>query len=186
MLAVSNLYAQTISGTVIDAITKSPVKGVKITVVEAKKEYATDSLGTFTTDTLDKGDYSVRFESESYLKQTKTVKLVGLKGVTGKTNITLDVLLFSISSNADQAKGQMAIKYFFPGHSDVSIDVCNESGKVVRTVWDRSRRSGSKTFAWDGADNKGKLVPAGNYTCKISCGNLFTSRSLVWNGEVKK
>jgi Carboxypeptidase regulatory-like domain/FlgD Ig-like domain len=185
-LVPAGLRAQTISGTVIDAITKAPVKGAKVTVVEVKKEYATDSAGTFTTDTLDKGDYSVRFESESYLKQTKTVKLVGLKGATGKANIILDVLLFSLSSNADQAKGQMAIKYYFPGHSDVSIDVCDPSGKVVRTVWDRSRTGGSKAFAWDGTDNKGKLLPAGTYTCKITCGNLFTSRNLVWNGEVKK
>lgn len=186
VLASSRLYAQTISGTVTDAISKAPIRSAKVTVVEVKKEYVTDSMGAFATDTLEKGDYSVRFEAESYLKQTKTVKLVGLKGVTGKTDISLDVVLFSLSSNADQAKGQMAIKYFFPGHNDVSIDVCDPSGKVVRTVWDRSRTSGSKTFAWDGADNKGKILPAGKYSCNIKCGNLFTSRSLVWNGEIKK
>jgi hypothetical protein len=186
VLISSRLYAQTISGTVIDAISKTPVKGAKITVVEAKKEYATDSLGSFATEILDKGDYSVRIEAESYIKQTKTVKLVGTKGATGQTNITLSVLLFSLSSNADRSKGQMAIKYFFPGHNDVIIEVCNESGKVVRTVWDRSRTSGSKTFAWDGADDRGKILLAGKYTCNIKCGNLFTSRSLVWNGAEKK
>ena len=185
-LACSNLCAQTISGTVKDAISKAPVAGTKITVVEAKKEYTTDSAGSFVTDTLDKGDYSVRFESEAYLKLTKTVKLAGLKGATGATNITLDVLLFSLSSNADQSKGQMAIKYFFPGHNDVSIDVCDAANKVVRTVWDRSRTSSMRTFLWDGADNRGKTLAAGKYTCNIRCGNLFTSRSLVWNGDAKK
>jgi hypothetical protein len=179
------LCAQTISGTVIDAISKAPVKGAKITVVEAKKELVTDENGSFRTDTLDKGDYSVRIEAESYLKQTKTVKLVAQKGTAGSTDLVIDVLLFALSSNAEQSKGQMAVKYFFPGHNDVSIDVCDPGDKVVRTVWDRSRASGMRTFNWDGADNRGKVLPAGRYTCKIKCGNLFTSRTLVWNGEGK-
>jgi hypothetical protein len=185
-LSAGNLCAQTISGTVIDAISKAPVKGAKVTVIETKKEYATDSMGSFKTDSLAKGDYSVRFEAESYIKQTKSAKLVALKGATGSTNITLEVLLFSLSSNADQSKGVMAVKYFFPGHNEVSIDVCDPGDKVVRTVWDRSRASGTRSFLWDGADNKGKILPAGKYTCKIKCGNLFTSRTLVWNGEGKK
>jgi hypothetical protein len=185
-LAAGNLYAQTVSGTVIDAISKAPVRGAKVTVVEAKKEYSTDSAGSFKTDSLAKGDYSVRFEAESYIKQTKSVKLVAPKGAAGSANITLEVLLFSLSSNADQSKGQMAVKYFFPGHNDVSIDVCDPGDKIVRTVWDRSRASGTRSFLWDGADNKGKILPAGKYTCKIKCGNLFTSRTLVWNGEGKK
>jgi hypothetical protein len=185
-LMSSGLYAQTISGTVIDAISKTPVRGAKVTVIEAKKEYATDSMGSFATDSLDKGDYSVRFEAETYLKQTKTVKLIALKGAAGSSSITMEVPLFSLSSNAEQSKGQMAIKYFFPSHNDVSIDVCDPANKVVRTVWDRSRASIMRTFLWDGADNKGKVLPAGRYTCNIKCGNLFTSRSLVWNGENKK
>jgi hypothetical protein len=185
-LMPTNLCAQTISGTVKDAISKAQVRGATITVVEAKKQYVTDSTGSFLSDTLDKGDYTVRIESESYLKQTRTVKLVGLKGATGAANIVLDVLLFSLSSNAEQSKGQMAVKYFFPGHNDVSIDVCDPAGKVVRTVWDRSRTSGMRTFLWDGADNKGKVLASGKYTCNIRCGNLFTSRSLIWNGEMKK
>jgi hypothetical protein len=185
-LMPSRLCAQTISGTVKDAISKAPIAGAKVTVVEAKKEYTTDATGSFKTDSLDKGDYSVRIEMVGYLKQSKIVKLIALQGSVGSANITLEVPLFSISSNADQSKGQMAIKYFFPGHNDVSIDVCDPSDKVVRTVWDRSRTSGMRTFLWDGTDNRGKILAAGKYTCKIKCGNLFTSRSLVWNGEVKK
>jgi hypothetical protein len=185
-LMSSNLYAQTISGKVVDAISKSPIKGAKITIIEVKKEYTTDSMGAFATDSLDKGDYSVRIEAETYLKQTKTVKLIALKGAAGSTNITMEVPLFSVSSNADQSKGQMAVKYFFPSHNDVSIDVCDPAGKIVRTVWDRSRSSSMRTFLWDGTDNRGKVLPSGKYTCNIKCGNLFTSRSLVWNGEAKK
>ncbi len=185
-IAVSSLYAQTISGTVIDAISKSPVVNAKITVLENKKEYKTDATGSYKIDSLEKGDYSIRFEAESYIKQTKSVKMVAAQGNVGTTSITLNVVLFSVSSEADQAKGSMEIKYYFPGHNEVSIDVCDANDKIVKTVFDRSRNGGMRTFLWNGADNKGVPVPAGKYTCKFKCGNLYTSRTLVWNGEQKK
>ena len=185
-LTAPGLYAQTISGTVIDAISKAPVANVKITVLENKKEFKTDATGSYKIDSLDKGDYSVRFEAESYIKQTKSVKMVAAQGNVGTTSISLNVILFSISSDADQSKGSMEIKYYFPGHNEVSIDVCDANDKVVRTVFDRSRNGGMRTFMWNGADNKGVLLPEGKYTCKFKCGNLYTSRTLVWSGEQKK
>lgn len=180
------LNAQTISGTITDAITKYPVGNAKITVVELNKEYVTDSAGLYKTDTLVKGTYSVRIESERYIKQSKTVRIIEAKGETGTTDIKLDVLLFSITSDVDQIKGQMAVKYYFPNHADVIIEVCGSNGKTVRTVYDRSHLGGMRTFLWDGADNKGKIVPLGTYTCKFKSGNLFTSRTLVWSGVEKK
>jgi flagellar hook assembly protein FlgD len=154
--------------------------------VEPNKEYVTDSMGFFKTDTLSKGYYTLRIESERYIKQNKTVKIIESKGQTGTTDIKLDVLLFTIASDVDQMKGQMAVKYFFPNHSNVSIEVCDPSGKTVRSVYDWSHAGGMRTFLWDGADNKGKMLPAGTYTCKFKSGNLFTSRTLVWNGTPKK
>ena len=181
-----HLSAQTISGKVTDALSKAPVINAKVTVIELKKETMTDSTGFFKFDSLDKGNYSVRIEADKYLRQTKSVILVSPKGEAGATAITLDVVLFSISSNADQSTGQLSIKYFFPGHGDAEINVCDSVGKVVRTVFDRTHTSGMRTFLWNGADNKGKVVPPGKYTCKIKCGNLFTLRTLVWTGEQKE
>jgi hypothetical protein len=181
-----HLSAQTISGKVTDALSKAPIIGAKVTVVEVKKEIVTDSAGVFKFDSLDKGNYSVRFEADKYLRQTKSVKLISPKGEAGATNITLEVLLFSISTNADQSTGQLSIKYFFPGHADAEINVCDSLGKVVRTVFDRTHTSGMRTFLWNGADNKGKIVPPGKYACKIKCGNLFTLRTLVLTGEEKE
>jgi hypothetical protein len=184
--SVSPIAAQTISGTVIDALSKTPVDSVKITVVELKKECAPDSLGIYKIEGLVKGDYSVRFEAPQYVKQTKTVKIIDAKGQTGSTTITLNVMLFSLSSNVDQNEGKKEIKYFFPGHTDVAIDVCDSTGKTVRTVFDRTRIGGTRTFKWNGTDNWGKILPAGKYTCKFKSGNLFTCRTLIWPGAEKK
>jgi hypothetical protein len=185
-LLCCNVGAQTISGKVVDALTKTPLVGAKITVLELKKETATDSTGFFKLDTLGKGNYSVRIEMDKYLRQTKSVKLIGAKGQAGATDISLDIVLFSISSNADQSSGQLTIQYFFPGHFDAEINVSDSTGKIVRTVFDRTHANGMRTFHWNGADNKGKLLLSGRYSCKIKCGNLISIRALVWNGEEKE
>jgi hypothetical protein len=178
-----NLSAQTISGKVKDALLKTPIAGAKIKVLELKKEALSDSAGFYTLDSLAKGNYSVSIEKENYLRQTKIVKLAAAQGQAGSTSINLDIVLFSVSSNADQSSGQLAIKYFFPGHANVEINVCDSLGKVVRTVFDRSRENGMRTFRWNGVDNKGKNVPSGRYSCKIESGNLLTTRTLLWNGN---
>jgi hypothetical protein len=181
-----HLSAQTISGKATDALSKAPIVNAKVMVLELKKEIATDSAGFFKFDSLDKGNYSVRIEADKYLRQTKSVILASPKGEAGATNISLGIVLFSISSNADQSTGQLSIKYFFPGHADAEINVCDSLGKVVRTVYDRSHTSGMRTFLWNGDDNKGKVVLPGKYACKIKCGNFFTLRTLVWTGEEKE
>ena len=185
-LIAAGAQAQTISGKVSDALTKTPLANAQVTVVELKKETHTDSAGYFKVDSLDKGNYSVRVEMDKYLRQTKSVKLAAAKGQAGATDIVLDVVLFAVSSNADQSSGQMTIQYFFPGHADAEINVSDSTGKIVRTVFDRSHASGMRSFKWNGADNKGKALAAGRYACKIKCGNLLSIRSLVWKGDEKE
>lgn len=186
ILLVFHLSAQTISGKVTDALSKAPVAGAKVSIVELKKETTTDPTGFFKFDTLEKGNYSVRIEADTYVRQTKSVKVISPKGEVGSTDIMLDVMLFSVALNADQSTGQLSIKYFFPGHAEAEINVCDSLGKVVRTVFDRARTSGMRSFQWNGTDNKGKPVPPGRYACKIKSGNLFTLRTLVWTGEEKE
>ena len=54
--------------------------------------------------------------------------------------------------------------------SDVSISIFNSSGVLVRTLYQTERLAwGTFDLAtqWDGRDNAGALVPAGNYTARI-------------------
>ena len=186
VIMVTPLYAQKISGKIIDALTKVPLVNAKVTIVELKKEVTPDSTGFYEIDNLNKGTYSLRFEAPQYVKYSKTVKLIDLKGQTGTTDITLDATLYAISTNVDQSQGQQEIKYFFPGHTNVVIEVCDSTGKSVRMVFDRTRIGGMRTYRWNGTDNWGKTLPAGKYTCKIKCGNLYTSRTLAWDGGEKR
>jgi hypothetical protein len=177
--------AQTVSGKVSDAISGAVLANAKVTVVEIPKTYTTDSLGRFATDSLSKGTFTIRTEAAGYLKQSKTVMLV-LPTEAGSSHIDLDIKLYSLATNADTGAsnpaGGLAAQYFFRGHSDTEISICDSTGKVVRTVFDRSRKGGTRTFVWDGKDNGGKPAHPGTYICKLSSGNLYTQRTLALKG----
>jgi hypothetical protein len=174
--------AQSISGTVTDAITKNPIAGVSMSIVETAKSVAVDSAtGKFSCEFEKPGSYTVKVEAPRYLKFTKKVILTSSKEV-GVSSIELNVGLYSLSSNADTSDGVMSVKYSFPSHGDVSIVILDDKGKTVRKAFDRSRAGGMRSFSWDGKDNDGKLLPAGHYTCKVVSGRLVMIRSLSWKG----
>jgi hypothetical protein len=184
VLLLSGLYssasAQLIAGKVSDAISGLPIVNASVTVVEVPKTYATDTLGKFVTDTLSKGTYTVRVEAPQYLKQSKTVILAS-PTEAGASYIELDLKLYSLATSTDTAgpkAGNLSVQYFFRGHSDVEISICDPSGTVVRKAFDRSRLGGTHTYTWDGKDNAGKPAKPGMYTCKLRSGNLYAQRAL--------
>jgi hypothetical protein len=185
-LSIVSLFAfasaQSVSGKVSDAISGAAIPRALVTVVEIPKTYTADSLGAFATDTLSKGTFTVRVEATGYLKQSKTVILAS-PTEAGSSHIELDVKLFSLSTNVDTAAkktGSMTAQYFFRGHGDVDITICDSTGMVVRKIFDRSRAGGTRTVTWDGKDNRGKNVRYGTYTCKLRSGDLYAQRVLVF------
>jgi hypothetical protein len=182
LLSVCSLAsAQTVAGKVTDAISGAAIAKASVTVVEIPKTYTADSAGTFATDTLSKGTFTIRVEASGYLKQSKTVMLVS-PTEAGSSHIDLAVKLFSLTTNVDttaKKTGGMTAQYFFRGHGDVEITICDSTGMVVRKIFDRSRAGGTRTFTWDGKDNRGKNPPFGNYTCKLRSGDLYAQRVLV-------
>ena len=49
------------------------------------------------------------------------------------------------------------------GASEVTVDITNASGQVVRTI-DVPAQGDRATFSWDGRLNDGRMAPEGNYT----------------------
>ena len=50
------------------------------------------------------------------------------------------------------------------GHAqDVSVEIFDASGRLVRTLADGAREAGSHSIEWDGRDADGARVPAGVY-----------------------
>ena len=65
--------------------------------------------------------------------------------------------------------------------ADVQVQIKDSAGDVVRTIDAGPKLSGDNTIAWDGKDNLGNQMQAGNYTFSItasdSAGNSVTSSS---------
>ena len=183
-ILVAAAQAQSIYGVVTDAVTKKPVRGVTITLVELSKTVSVDSLGSYSCDLPKQGSYTVKMEAPQYLKFTKKVILSSSKEV-GVSKLELNASLYNISANADTTEGIMSVKYTFPSHTDVDIVVLDSKGKTVRKAFDRSRTGGMHTFSWDGKNNDGKTLPAGHYTCRMSSGRLVMIRTLAWKDTGK-
>jgi len=61
----------------------------------------------------------------------------------------------------------LAFNYNLPKDGDVTIALVNEEGKMVRhIVTQATRKAGNNKELWNGLDDLGKPIPAGNYTWK--------------------
>ncbi|MCC7437442.1 MAG: T9SS type A sorting domain-containing protein [Armatimonadetes bacterium] len=61
------------------------------------------------------------------------------------------------------------------GH--ISVVIFDLLGRPVRQLVSGMMESGTHTIAWDGADEQGEKVPAGNYLCRIETDNSTGERS---------
>jgi flagellar hook assembly protein FlgD len=63
---------------------------------------------------------------------------------------------------------EIPIKYSLTRNAQVSLLIKDSSGKVVRELLHAAKRTkGANTEMWDGLDEKGRPVPAGNYRWKL-------------------
>jgi len=59
------------------------------------------------------------------------------------------------------------LSYQLDASSNVQATITDSSGNTVRTMSLGSQAAGSHAFTWDGKNNSGKTMAAGNYTCKL-------------------
>jgi hypothetical protein len=175
------LQAQSMHGTITDAVTKKPIQGAAVTLAEISRTFTTDSNGNYSTDPIAAGTFTVKITAPDYLKFTKKVIITSPKNA-GISELEFNAGLYHVSTTADTSEGTMSVKYLFPAHDNVAFVIRNATGKIVKKAFDRSRAGGMRTFSWDGRDDEGAIVPPGQYTCAISSGNLITIRSLRWKG----
>lgn len=61
--------------------------------------------------------------------------------------------------------------------SHINVVISDLLGRPVRQLVSGMMESGTHTIAWDGADEQGEKVPAGNYLCRIETDNSTGERS---------
>ena len=83
-------------------------------------------------------------------------------------NVLAGLLVFSCALCWAADEAGIAIGYNLPEDGRVSMLICSSEGPVVRELLHAApREKGKNTEVWDGLDERGKPVPAGEYIWKL-------------------
>jgi hypothetical protein len=75
--------------------------------------------------------------------------------------------------------GGTTIRYGVPSSGRVRVGIYSVSGRLVRTLVDRTEKVGRYEVAWDGENDKSRSVPAGIYFCKVTTPHGREMRKVV-------
>ena len=77
------------------------------------------------------------------------------------------------------AYGKTMIRFTVPNNTDISLDIYDISGRLVRTLARGIPGAGSYFSVWNGKDSKGKEVPSGIYLYTLKAGQYTETRKLL-------
>ena len=83
-----------------------------------------------------------------------------------------DVLVAGDTGYKAQGQGISGIVVNEQTAQDMSINIYNASGEIVKSIDAGTQAAGNIEFAWDGKDQNGNDLPAGNYSVKAE-GKVF-------------
>lgn len=99
---------------------------------------------------------------------------------TGVAQLTGRVPTFrSFQTCPNPAGVAPAIRYNLTVSARVVLRIYNVLGQEVRTLVNGAQTKGSKSVYWDRKDNRGRLVGAGTYFCRLQAGQREQTRQLV-------
>jgi flagellar basal-body rod modification protein FlgD len=114
----------------------------------------------------------VNYLMSQTITNTMATSMIGKTVIADGTNLTLtpgENSQLSYNLEADAA--------------NVTINVLNDKGVVVRTVALHDKATGNNSYTWDGKDNNGSSLAAGDYTFEVSAtttdGKQITSAERV-------
>lgn len=71
------------------------------------------------------------------------------------------------------------IKYQLPKSTEVSLQIYNLLGQLVRTLVDEKQMAGNYAVIWDGKEENGQLVASGIYVYKIHTKAFVKTKKMV-------
>lgn len=163
-----------IHGVVTDSSTGQPLAAT-VTVAGNGKPVTTDPAAGDYYKLLPTGTYDLTFTAEGY--QSRTITGVA---TTWGTPTVLDVQLavptgagtplllaaLRAQPNPFNPHVELAFSLSRPGRGAVAIH--DARGRLVRRLPERALAAGDASFAWDGADDAGRLVESGVYFARLS------------------
>ncbi len=178
-------YIGTIAGLVRD-IYNDPISGATVT------------CGDITANTNDSGAYSIQVETGTYTLVAShpnyTTETVNNIEVYAKQTTTQNFTLTWVDNDeSSQTPMVTALKGNYPNPfnpdttisfslkepANVSINIYNIQGKLVKTLLNEVRAAGNHTAIWNGKDNSGRNVASGVYYYRMKSGKYSSTRKMV-------
>ena len=117
--------------------------------------------------------YNSRLISELQM----SIALDNLRKIDFKDN---EIVHFNLSQNyPNPFNPNTSISYALPSGSNVSLNVYDIRGRLVRTLVDERKPAGSYNLMWDGTDELGRKVSSGVYFYRMQSGDFTQTRKMV-------
>jgi hypothetical protein len=85
----------------------------------------------------------------------------------------------TISARPNPAMNQALVRYQVPRNTDISLDVFDANGRLVRRLASGPVKSGEHRLTWDGAGRDGRLVAPGVYFVRLGNGGSAATCKLL-------
>ena len=66
----------------------------------------------------------------------------------------------------------------------VELNICDISGRIVKTLVNNKQNNGTKIVRWDGNDENGNSLQAGIYIYKLQIGKKYNTGKFYWNNPL--
>jgi hypothetical protein len=85
----------------------------------------------------------------------------------------------AVSALPNPARGALALSIRASQAGEQRVDVLDAAGRLVRTLESGWFAAGTRSLAWDGADEGGQRMPSGVYLARVSAGGTIANTRIV-------
>jgi len=130
------------------------------------------------TDDVDVRE-ALRLDYVELVDTTGTILDAGCGGGAMSSFTVLSPHDFDLSSQPNPFTTEATIAYSIPKSSQVTLEIYDSSGRLVRTLVSEEKQPGRYTAHWDGTADRGGHVSAGVYFYKLTAGEFTSVKKMV-------
>jgi len=117
----------------------------------------------------------------AFLDDTGTVRdsFTMVKGPATDAPVATAAPAMTVRAEPNPFSGGTSVRFTLPQRGAARVRVVDAQGRLVRTLAEGERASGSHTASWDGRDERGRAVAAGVYFVTLEHGGSVRATKVV-------
>ncbi|MCH8957286.1 T9SS type A sorting domain-containing protein [candidate division KSB1 bacterium] len=186
-----------LSGHVLDDMTDQPIVNITVKSTERGFEQSVPGGGRYTfrylADESSGAAEAVRVivEAEGYFSDTLTTNITyGTEMVsdfrlqpdlTSVENVASEIPAFDLleQNYPNPFNPSTTIKFDLSVASEVTLNIYNMKGQLVRQLLQEKLSAGSHSFTWDAKDDHAQQLPSGLYVSRLQAGDFVQHRKML-------